>query len=141
MNRLSFRRMAGDYDLDQTFHLDIAVPVVDGTPLHELVGERFYGIDASLVAPPSPHLLRGPKYVEDGRTVLLDGDCLSAGCCGVMARVVIDDRAVRWADFFARGRPPLPNGLSFEFDRVQYETALASFDHVPVEPLPQSNEG
>ena len=137
MNALSFRRMRGNYDPDLVpYELDIAVPVIDGVPLHELAGDRFFGIETSLVAPPSQHLLGSPTYVEEGLTVLLDGDCLAAGCCGVMARVSLGDRTVRWTDFFARGLPKLPAGMSFEFDRAEYEAALASLDALDIEPLP-----
>jgi hypothetical protein len=131
--------MRGEYQLDETLDLDLAVPVVDGTPLHELMGERFFGIDSSLVSPPARHLLGAPAYVEEGRAVILDGDCLHAGCCGVMAHVVVGERVVSWIDFFARGGPDIPDEPSFEFDRQQYEAALASFDAVPIEPLPPSD--
>lgn len=139
VNRLSFRRMRGEYELDTPIDLELAVPVVDGVPLHELMGERFFGIDASLVSPPSRHLLGTPAYVEEGRAVILDGDCLHAGCCGVMAQVVVGERTVQWIDFFARGAPDIPTAVSFEFDRQQYEAALASLDAVPIEPLPPAD--
>jgi hypothetical protein len=137
VNTLSFRRMRGTYDPELVPHeLDIAVPVVDGVPLHELMGDRFFGIATSLVTPPSQHLLGSPTYVEDGLTVLLDGDCLAAACCGVMARVAVGNRTVRWTDFFARGLPEPPAGVAFEFDRAQYESALATLDAVDVESFP-----
>ena len=94
----------------------------------------------ALVSPPGRHLLGSPVYAENGRTVLLDGDCLVAECCGVMATVVVGDRTVRWTDFFARGGPSIPPNLTFEFDRTDYEAALASISSVPVEPLPPSDD-
>lgn len=136
MNRLTFRRLAGEYRLDTAFDVDIAMPVVDGRPLHELVGERFYGVDTALVAPPSKHLMGSPAYVSDDRTVILDGGCFEAGCCGVMARVIVDNRTVVWTDFFARGHPDIPTKLKFTFDRQQYESALASVGSLEAEPLP-----
>lgn len=123
-------------ELGEPFERDIAVPVVDGVPLHERVGDRFAGIDTSLVARPSRHLLGEPEYIEEDRTVLLDGDCGFAECCGVRAQVIVGDRTVRWTEFFARGHPPIPVDLFFEFDRQQYEAALASLDTVAVEALP-----
>src|SRR5690606_29813986 len=114
----------------------VAVPVVDGVPLHELVGDRYLGIVASLVTPPSRHLVGEPEYIEEGRTVLLDGACRSADCCGVMAQVIVGERIVQWTDFFARGNPPIPAHLFFEFDRRQYEEALDSLVTVAIEPLP-----
>ena len=137
VNHLSFRRMRGPYVVAPGQELDLAVPVVDGVPLHELMGRRFYGIGCSLVRPPSRHLLGEPSYAEGGRTVLLDGDCLTAGCCGVMARVVVTETTVRWIDFFARGTPEIPQGQTFQFDRFQYEAALASVDAVSIENLPR----
>ena len=85
------------------------------------MGDRFSGIDTALVAPPPRHLLGSPTYVEDGLTVILDGSCLTAGCCGVMARVTVTDRTVIWSDFFARGDPDIPPDRRFTFDRRQYE--------------------
>ena len=65
------------------------------------MGDRFFGIDTALVAPPSRQLLGSLTYVEDGLTVILDGSCLTAGCCGVMSCVTVTDRTVIWSDFFA----------------------------------------
>lgn len=138
VNQLSFRRMRGSYEVAQAQELDLAVPVVDEVPLHERMGRRFYGIDCSLVRPPSRHLLGEPSDGERGLTVLLDGDCLTAGCCGVMARVVATETTIQWIDFFARGAPDIPNGQTFEFERSQYEAALTSVDAVPVEDLARS---
>ena len=61
---------------------DVAVPVVDGTPLFKALVDRFPGIDIDLVAPPSRHWLGSPEYVEHGRVVVLDGGCGHAGCWG-----------------------------------------------------------
>lgn len=104
---------------------DIAVPVVDGVPLFETLGDRYPGVAIDLVAPPSRHWLGEPAYEEEGRTVIVDGTCGVAGCCGVMARIASDGPVVVWSDFFARGRPPLPPGLRFEFDQAEYEASIA----------------
>jgi hypothetical protein len=138
MNRLTFRRMRGEYELDMTYDLDLAMPVVDGVALHELMGDRFFGIGASLVLPPARHLLGKLVEGEYGRTVLLDGDCLHAPCWGVMAKVIVGEHTVRWIDFAARSGPDIAADTFFEFDRQQYEAALASLDTVPIEPMPQS---
>ena len=140
MNRLSFRRMRGTYEVMEPYELDIAVPVVDDTPLYELMGERFFGIDSALVMPPSRHLLDMPEYTDEDRTVLLDGTCLYASCCGVMAQVTVGDETVRWSSFFARGGPEIPVTVSFEFDRRQYEAALASVRDADVESLPVADD-
>ncbi len=139
MNRLTFRRMAGAYDLDTSYELDLAVPVIDGVPLHERMAERFYGIDVELVAPPSSHLLGAPSYVEDGLPVILDGGCLVAGCCGVMVRVTINERTVVWSNFFARGQPDIPADLKFTYDRNEYERALSSVSTLEPEPFPDDD--
>lgn len=120
--------------------VDIAVPVIDGTPLHEILGGRFEGIETGLVAPPSQHLLGSPSYVEHGQVVLLDGGCWVAGCCGVMADVVVSDDAVRWTNFFAMGEPAIPADLSFEFDRSEYVAALASIESVAIEPFDDGDD-
>jgi len=118
VNRLSFRRTRDG-------GVEIAVPVVDRVPLYVTLPERFPGIAMSTVAPPSRHLLGAPVYVEDERTVLLDGWCGVAGCCGVMARITVDRTTVIWSDFFARGLPELPPDLRFAFDRWDYEQAIS----------------
>lgn len=112
---------------DQEFFapLDLAVPVIDGVPLYQRLEDRYPGVKQELVAPPSRHWLGEPKYEEDGRAVILDGSCGVAGCCGVMAHITLARRFVVWSDFFARGHPPLPDGLHFEFDRTDYEAAIA----------------
>lgn len=105
---------------------DLAVPLIDGVPLFETLGDRYPGVDVALVAPPSRHWLGEPVDEEEGQAVILDGGCGFAGCCGVMARITLDGPIVVWSDFFATGRPPLPTGLHFEFDRTAYETAIAA---------------
>lgn len=110
---------------------EIAVPVIDGTPLFALMQDRFPGVATNLLVD-GRHLLGAPLYGEDGRAVLLDGTCGHAGCCGVMARVEVTTERVIWTDFFARGAPELPAGLRFEFDRRQYEEALSSIRDIPL---------
>lgn len=127
--------MRGPYELDVVIELDIVAPLVDGRPLHEIMGGRFPGLATALVAPPAGQYLGQPRYREDHRAVLLDGDCLEAGCCGVMAAVSVEQTVVLWTDFFARGAPRIPAGVSFEFDRQQYEAALASIQDLEIQPL------
>jgi hypothetical protein len=38
--------------------------------------------------------------------------------------VTVSDSNVSWDDFFARGKPSLPGGLRFVFERRAYEKAL-----------------
>ena len=104
---------------------DLAVPLIEGVPLFATLGDRYPGVAVDLVAPPSRHWLGSAQYGEAGRAVLLDGLCGAAACCGVLARITLDEHLVVWSDFFARGLPPLPPGLRFEFDRETYERAIA----------------
>lgn len=141
VNKLSFRRWT-DHDADVEHpgrrSVEIAVPMVDGVPLFELVKDRYPGLVMSLVARPSKQLLGGASYVEDGRTVLLDGGCGVAGCCGVMATISVTREQIVWSDFFARGRSTLPPNLHFTFDRDEYERALAKLPDVPTIDIPVS---
>ncbi len=99
--------------------------IIDGTPLFKILGDRYPGVAVGLVAPPSGHWLGDIRYGEDDRAVVLDGICGTAGCCGVFARIAVEDDAVVWSDFVARGTPELPSRLHFEFDRATYEKAVA----------------
>jgi hypothetical protein len=110
---------------------EIVVPIIDGTPFYKMVDDRSPGLALSFVAPPSLHWLGAPTYQEMGRAVILDGSCGFAECCGVLARIVVTDDAVRWSDFFARGHLPLPPGLGFEFDRAAYEATVEAVNSSP----------
>jgi len=130
---------------------DLAVPVIDAVPLCDRLTERYPGLAVSLVTLPSRQWLGAPKYVEQPdrphrsgpgqparaeqrRAVILNGSCGYADCCGVMAMIDVTSTTVVWRDFFARGRPPIPDGLRFEFDRKEYESALAGLDDaLPIE--------
>jgi hypothetical protein len=111
---------------------EIVVPIIDGTPLHEMVDHRWSGLAVSLVEPPSRQWLGEPTYEEDGRAVVLDGTCGVAGCCGVFARITMGDDTVRWWDFFTRAEPCLPLDLAFEFKRVAYEATIYAVSEVPL---------
>jgi hypothetical protein len=131
VNRIRFERLAfvadGADEIWSDGRYDAVVPVVDDVRLSELVGgDRFPGLHVKSVAPPSTQWLGRPTYEEDGYAVVLDGWCANAGCCGVFARIRLDGGVVRWSDFGGRGRPDMPDGLAFEFDRTEYESALAA---------------
>ncbi len=111
--------------------IDLAVPVIDGSPLFLALGDRYPGIAVDLVAPPSRQWLGDVRYGEGDRAVVLDGICGEAGCCGVFARILLHDGLVVWSDFFARGLPKLPKGLRFEFDRDAYERTIAGVVDLP----------
>lgn len=129
----------GDED-DEEFDLglatEIAVPVIDGVPLHERLGDVAFGLALDLVAPPSHQWTGGATYVEDGRAVILDGTCGIAGCCGVFADITIGKEEVTWSDFFCRaGNVEIPDGLQFTFDRRAYERAIAGVLTVPAQSM------
>ena len=123
-NRFSVLRYASGPD-------DIAVPVTDGVPLFERLPDRYPGLAASMVAPPSGQWLAAPVYEEHGRAVILDGKCGVAGCCGVMAKIEVWPDTVVWRDFYALGGPALPSDLQFVFVRWDYEQALESLLRAP----------
>ena len=110
---------------------EVVVPIIDRTPLHEMVDDRFSGLALPFVEPPSRQWLGAPTYQEDGRAVILDGSCGVAGCCGVFARITVTDDTVRWSDFFSRSDPPLPTGLDFEFEWVAYEATINAVSGSP----------
>jgi hypothetical protein len=116
-------------DNDSYAATDLAVPIIDGIPLFEMLHSSFPGVPIGLVVPPSRHWLDDPdpSYVDDaeGRPAILDGSCGIAECCGVMARIELTSSTVAWTDFVARGRGSIPLGLEFVFDRDHYETAIA----------------
>jgi hypothetical protein len=146
VNRFSLLRYVGHADHHTRTPDDIAVPVVDGVPLFERLKDRYPGLAVSLVAPPSRQWLGTPVYAERGsrypkpsavvvpRAVILNGSCKIAECCGVAARIDLFPTTVVWSDFFARGHPPIPAGLRFEFDRKDYEGAIGAIMGVP--PIP-----
>lgn len=131
MNRFEIRRTDKDADLGGSEeHWDLAVPVIDGVPLSDRMWDREIGTWAGLVALPSLHWLGrpDPDHVDHlGRAEVLTGTCGDSGCCGVFARIVLTETSIRWEGFEGRGSAPVPDGLGFEFDRAEYESALAGF--------------
>jgi hypothetical protein len=130
VNHIRFeRRVFKDEDSSgkwgRTARYDALIPVVDGTRLSELLGgDRFPGLRVEQVAPPSRQWLGQAEYEEDGYAVVLDGGCGQAGCCGVFARIEVDDTVIHWNGFWGRGTFSAPTGLSYEFDRGEFETEL-----------------
>jgi hypothetical protein len=111
---------------------DVVVPVIDGVPLYEMLGDRWLGIPAAWVRAPSRQWLGAPAVVEYGRPVVLDGSCGIAGCCGVVARISVLSDTVIWDQFHGHGRPDVPDELRFDFARNDYETQLANWPNLPV---------
>jgi hypothetical protein len=111
---------------------DLVVPAIDGTLLFEMLGGRWPGIPAGWVLPPSGQWLGSPEQVEYGRSIVLDGSCGIAGCCGVVARISVLSDTVIWDEFHGHGGTDIPEQLQFEFDREGYEEQLRGLPHVPV---------
>jgi len=120
LRRRYVRRDGAKFDVRS----DLAVPLIDGVELTDMLDDRDEGVSFALVSPPGGQWTGSPTYVEYGRPVILDGTCGIAGCCGVVARITIDREVVRWHDFYAHGSPPLPSHLDFTFERSEYEAAI-----------------
>ena len=86
-SRLSFAKLV-EYRVPKQRTVVVAVPMIDGRPLYESFENRYPGVEMAVVAG-TTHLKGAPLYVEEGKPVLLDGKCGVAGCCGVMAMVVV----------------------------------------------------
>ena len=82
-----------------------------GTPM-----DHFFGS-------PKSHLFCGPE----GKTVLLGCECGEPGCWPLMARIDVRDVTVAWVEFEQPHRRDVWShvGISFEFDRTQYQAAVA----------------
>ena len=129
-----YRVVPGPHRSDYSGAPDLAVPVIDGTPLFEMLDDRAPGVPFGWLWPPSGHWMGSPTAVEFDRVVVLDGTCGMAECCGVVASIVLGSWTVVWEDFYSPGAPDVPDGLRFEFVRGLYEKQLAglgSLDAVP----------
>jgi hypothetical protein len=104
--------------------IDLVVPVIDGTPLFEMLGGGCPGIPDEWMRPPSRQWLGAPEHVEYGRAIVLDGSCGSAGCCGVVARISVLADTVIWDEFYGHGAMDPPERLQFDFERDHYEAQL-----------------
>jgi hypothetical protein len=111
---------------------DLAVPVVDGVPLFETLGTDWPGLDARWVAPPSRQWLGAPEYREYGRSVVLEGSCGVAGCCGVVFRISVFSETVVWDQPYRHGAVDISTDLRFEFDAREYEAQLRAIPEAPV---------
>jgi hypothetical protein len=111
---------------------EVAVPVIDGTPLYVRFGDVFFGVDLDLVVPPGHQWSGEPSYVEYGRAVVLDGTCGVAGCCGVIAEITIGSDSVTWSNIYCHaGNVDIPADLEFTFDRASYEQAIRDVADTP----------
>ena len=138
MNRFELVRYRLEADLDEPDSWDLAVPIIDGRPLADRLEDRCQGTFEGLVAWPSKHWLGQPeRHAQlDGRAEILTGSCGISECCGVFARIVVTPETVTWTDFWARGHPPIPVGLSFTFDRAEYERAIRALETDRPKPEP-----
>lgn len=83
------------------------------------------------------HFLAAPvaQWFEDGDTVLMGCPCGEWGCWPLTARVDVEPSTVRWHGFRNGHRDWDLGALGpFEFDRVQYEAAIAEIPHPGSQP-------
>lgn len=118
------------------------VPEIDGQSLIELVAAYEstqgytpaggYGglVPDNFTFGPLPEYYLGtaaPQWPGPGHAWLLACDCGEAGCWPLEARVEPTDDTVTWSEFHQPHRPSWDySGFGpFQFDRSQYETAVA----------------
>ena len=106
--------------------VELASAVADKQP--ELAGS-YAGPTLWRIADLAAHLLGRPDplYGEGGRVELLVcAGCGEPGCWPLEAQVDVTEEQVSWSDFRQPHRPNWRHrGLTFEFDRAQYEAAIA----------------
>ena len=95
---------------------------IEGDHASDYRGLAPYGLGAK-------HFMGGPGTDRacgpSDRTVLLGCECGEEVCWPLMAKVTVTDDRVAWSDFVQPHREGWEyGGLSFEFDRTQYEDAV-----------------
>ena len=110
---------------------DQFAPAVDGTPLFEVIGHDWPGVPTYWFDSNPGEWLGSPRHVEYGRSVVLDGSCGVAGCCGVVARISVGPEVVIWDQFYCHGGLDLTDAFRFEFAADQYRSQLAAWDAIP----------
>ena len=144
MHRFSLERYAYEQDgdwPDTRETVDVVVPVVDGVPLYEIVEAHYPGVAIEHVAAPSHEWLGQPTYGDDGgRAVVIDGSCGVAGCCGVLADIVVSTNVVTWTGLFSRAVDTALETFAFLFDRGEYERAIANVRDLPARPMRAPDE-
>jgi hypothetical protein len=144
MHRFSLERYAYEQDggwptTRET--VDLVVPVIDGVPLFEIVEAHYPGLAIEHVAAPSHEWLGQPTYGDDGgRAVVIDGSCGVAGCCGVLADIVVSTNVVTWTGLFSRAVDTALETFAFLFDRGEYERAIANVRDLPARPVRAPDE-
>lgn len=148
MNTIEFRRQP-----DPDASRDIVTVFIDGRSLIDLIAHyerphaeaagrpsaagHYVGLDIAKVVPPSRLLLGevdGWYCCHPGIVTLLTCTCGELGCGSVNCFIALSDDRVVWSEFRGQLGPIGPDGQRrksyaglgpFEFDRVQYEGALA----------------
>ena len=140
LHRLSFRRYAYTVvhrrNLQNRWRppppeeMDLIVPVIDGRTLKNILGfDGLPGLPAQYVEPNATQWSGPASYGDDGLSAIIDGGCGVVGCCGVQASVSFENDTVRWSGFTVGTADP--DGRAFEFDRVEYEQAIAGLATLP----------
>ena len=149
MDTIAFRRRP-----DSEARRDVVEVFINGRPVIELIFDYerphaeaagrpdaagdYVGLDVAKVAPPSRLLLGEPDgwfCCHPGIGTLLTCTCGELGCGSVNCFIAADDERVVWSEFRGDLGPIGPDGRRresyagfgpFEFDRAQYEAALAA---------------
>ena len=101
------------------------------------IAGAYAGLPPEHVAPPSLHFLGQPSiqvYSLDSKVQVLGCECGEPGCWPLVCHVDVDRTRVRWSSFeqphrSGKGKQApwhYDNLGPFEFDRQQYEVALAN---------------
>jgi hypothetical protein len=122
MNTFEVRRYSTPALGDGTGRIDVAVPVIDGLPFFERFEDREPGSALRAATSARGQWLGAPLHVEEGRAVVLDGTCGHGRCCGVLARIEVDEElgTVRWHDFSTN-----EVDADFTFNLDEYRNAIA----------------
>jgi hypothetical protein len=100
---------------------------------------KYAGLSPDGLVPPSKHFLGVPAkawYDYDSRIQIMGCECGEVGCWPLVCKILINEKSVVWSDFLQPHRAEGRKGvvwsypdLMFEFDRRQYESALAQMGH------------
>jgi hypothetical protein len=134
-SQVSKRRSPLLWKHGKVVEMELIVPVIDGTPLHELLGHGgLPGIPSGLVEPVAVQWTSTPGYRDDeGRAVIIDGECTEARCCGVLAEIRFTPATTTWSRFGNDCEDLVPR--AFTFDRTAYERVIAGIASLPATPV------
>ena len=125
--------------IDLAREVELPFATREGSP--DIAG-GYAGLKRAAVTPPSTHFLGEPNsriHEWSDRIQVLECDgCREPGCWPLFCRIEVTEDRVRWSDFEQPHRSGSGGGSKwdhrdlgpFEFDRAQYERALAALPRV-----------